>query len=410
VTKAKPTSTPAAKAGESVFTRAPAWRYRGPVGGPERKRNNGVDMLRGLAILSVILLHVNIRVPFHQTALGGLLSQRWNGILFWSGFYGVAMFFVISGYVITHSALKKWSSLPQLRARDFYAMRFARIMPLLVALLIVLTAFHLLEVPRFVIKPERVSLGRALFAALTFHVNWLEIKVGYLPGVWDILWSLSIEEVFYLGFPLLCLVARKEWHFVAVASCFLLISPWARVALYPGNELGDRNHLAFMDGIAIGCFTALAAHRVRFSDRTMLGLLVLGIAMVVFVLGFRSQVFGLGLTKNGLYITVLSLGTALILLWMHFRHARGKATNHALLGWLAEAGRYSYEIYLTHMFVVFGCWELFRLVDGSDAAVYVLYLSTLVVSYGLGAMVARSFSNPVNAWLRRRWVRSTPRV
>lgn len=309
-------------------------RYRGLVGGPERKRNGGVDLLRGLAILSVILLHVNIRVPFNETGLGGLLSQRWNGILFWSGFYGVPMFFVISGYVITHSALKRWTTLPQLKVRDCYAMRFARIMPLLVVLLIVLSAFHLLEVPKFVIKPERATLGRALLAALTFHVNWLEIKVGYLPSAWDILWSLSIEEVFYLGFPLLCLAARKEWHFVAVASCFLMISPWARVALFPDNELGDKNHLAYMDGLAIGCFTALAAHRIRFSARTLVGLLVLGAAMVIFVVGFRSQVFALGLTKNGLYISILSAGTALVLLWMHFRHAEAKATNHFLLGWL----------------------------------------------------------------------------
>jgi peptidoglycan/LPS O-acetylase OafA/YrhL len=111
------------------------------------------------------------------------------------------MFFVLSGFLITTSALDKWKALPNINLCEFYLKRFARIMPLLVALLLVLSILHITEVKGFVINPNSTILLRALFAALTFHVNWLEIQVGYLPGSWDVLWSLSIEEVFYLFFP-----------------------------------------------------------------------------------------------------------------------------------------------------------------------------------------------------------------
>ena len=58
----------------------------------------------------------------------------------------------------------------------------------------------------FDVSPKTGGLGRALVAALTFHINYLEATRGYLPGSWDILWSLSVEEAFYLFFPLICRV------------------------------------------------------------------------------------------------------------------------------------------------------------------------------------------------------------
>ena len=64
-------------------------------------RNIGIDLLRGVAILSVVLLHLNLQVKFNQTGLGEWLPGSLNRVLFWSGFYGVAMFFVISGYLLS---------------------------------------------------------------------------------------------------------------------------------------------------------------------------------------------------------------------------------------------------------------------------------------------------------------------
>ena len=80
-------------------------------------------------------------------------------------------------------------------------MRFARIVPCLLALLVISSLLHLSGIGYVIYK---TTLARALFAALTFHINQLQIWYGYLPVNWTVLWSLSIEEVFYLSYPLLC--------------------------------------------------------------------------------------------------------------------------------------------------------------------------------------------------------------
>lgn len=56
----------------------------------------------------------------------------------------------------------------------------------------------------------------SIFSALTFQINWLESKVGYLPANWDILWSLSMEAVFYLFFPILCFMLHKQTRLILI--------------------------------------------------------------------------------------------------------------------------------------------------------------------------------------------------
>lgn len=66
---------------------------------------------------------------------------------------------------------------------------------------------------------------RALLATLTFHINVLEAHRGYLPANWDILWSLSVEEMFYLFFPL---VRRYTKLFIVVLLILVILGPFAR--------------------------------------------------------------------------------------------------------------------------------------------------------------------------------------
>ena len=366
------------------------------------KHNSGIDVLRGLAIFSVILLHVNIRVPFSGTLIGSTMPNPIYKILFWSGYYGVCVFFVISGFLITTSALNKWGSLPKLSPRGFYAMRFARIMPLLAGLLLALSVLHLAGVNGFVIDPERTSLGRAILAALTFHINWLEITTGYLPGAWDILWSLSIEEVFYLFFPLVFIPIRKEKYFTFLVLAFVIISPFARTVWFLdyGFDEPDRNHFAFLDAISIGCLAAIVARRVEFKKILLTVMAVTGWAMMALVLIFRSLVRDLHLVQTGLNVTVLAIGTALVLIWMQKRFVSGRQVPKFSTGILRFFGRNSYEVYLTHMFVVFALVEGYHSLKLSGEWAWGLYLSAILLSGLVGELVARYFSNPVNARLR----------
>ncbi len=369
-----------------------------------QKRNIGIDVLRGLSILAVILLHLNIHFGISNTFLKEVLPKKLFSLLFWSGFYGVVIFFTLSGYLITSSIIKKWGTLSKIDLKTFYWLRFSRIIPLLTILLIVLAILHLANIEGFVINSEQTSLGRAIFSALTFHTNWLEIQVGYLPANWDILWSISIEETFYLFFPIICLFLKKEWQFVIILVLFLIISPWARTLLFEGNELADKNHLAFIDSIALGCMTAIITSKLTFTKWFNWAFLIVGWSMVTLILVYKGFVYKSGIVALGLNITILSIGVSLILLWMHEKHRLGKEKNRRIYNWLRHMGIYSYEIYLTHMFVILLGASIFKKFELSVDWLIPFLLLSILISYLLGKMIYTYFSEPVNNWLREKWL------
>jgi len=312
----------------------------------------------------------------------------------------VQMFFAVSGFLITSTSLRRWGTLSQLRARDFYQMRFARIGPLLLLLLAVLSIFHSAQVPGFVVSPKQGGLGRALLSALTFHLNWLEGRLGYLPGPWDILWSLSVEEMFYLFFPIACILLARRRLLVPLLLVFVALGPFARTIFTHGNDIWqEKSYLGGMDAIALGCLTALVCSRVRLS-RSGLGVAsVVGLVLMIFILGFSRTAYRWGLGNLGLEMTVLAIGTCLVIV----------ATSQS--GWragrifrpLLALGRNSYEVYLTHMFVVLGLFALFVKSGKPMLLVPVLFVVTIILAAIVGDVVARFFSEPMNRRLRRLW-------
>ncbi len=173
---------------------------------PNWTRVDGIDCLRALAIFYVLLNHVNMRLLFaHVPYTAGLPHQLVTSLV-WQGQRGVQIFFAVSGFLITSTSIKRWGTLSKVRPREFYLIRFARIAPLLLVLLVILSLLHAFHLKNFTVSNEVGGLGNALFAALTLHVGYLEATKGYLPANWDILWSLSVEEMFYLFFPLACIL------------------------------------------------------------------------------------------------------------------------------------------------------------------------------------------------------------
>lgn len=377
--------------------------------------------MRGLCIVAVVLHHTNLRIRFNQSSFGKLLSPAADHILFWSGYYGVIVFFVISGFLITTWSLKRWGALRQLSLRQFYQMRFARIAPCLLGLLLILSILDRAGVPRFTINTQHTSLGRALLAALTFHINWLESRTGYLPANWDVLWSLSVEEVFYVFFPLLCVLLRKQAFIIGLLCCFILIGPFARVQTQ--NQLwADYGYLSCMDGIALGCLAAMFAAQIRLGRKANLALQIAGSLFCVLIVFFRSAAGWLGLYKPSLNVTMLELGTAFLLIALQQRFEEKSAaglplTNsnerglqsaaHALwrsAGFLRWFGRNSYEVYLTHMFVIWPMVIAFQHFQWSINLAPLLFLVTATVAGILGYVVARFYSEPLNRRLRRQWL------
>src|ERR1700689_2393877 len=260
-----------------------------PVG--RAARLDGIDTLRGLSIIAVVLHHINLRMMFNGVSFESFLPTQMGKALFWNGANGVTVFFAISGFLITTNSMRRWGGLQHLRVFDFYRLRFARIVPLLVALLLLLSALHLAHAKGFVIPPERATLGRALLAATTFHVNVLEASRGYLPASWDILWSLSVEEMFYLFFPLACRLLGKGKLLTLFLFAFVALGPFARTVFTQGNPVWrEYSYLGGMDAIALGCLTALLIPGQQLSPRLLRTLPDCGIALVALCLCFQPLV------------------------------------------------------------------------------------------------------------------------
>jgi peptidoglycan/LPS O-acetylase OafA/YrhL len=364
-------------------------------------RNGGIDVLRGWAVLSVMLLHLNIRIPFVGSALGRSLPKPVSRLLFWSGSWAVLVFFVISGFLITTMTEARWGALTRVNLPAFYRIRFARIAPLLSLFVIVQSFLQSARVSGFSDPAPTASLATTLFSVLTFRVNWLEAKVGYLPGAWDVLWSLSVEELFYLGFPVLARVARPRFVLYAVLLGFAVAGPFARVSKSSNELWQDHSYLSCMGEIAIGCLAASLARRHAPSKIAAGVLLCAGGGLMLLVLYFRHAVKALRLYEFGLDVTVLSCGTSAVLIALSAMPTWARASNQLAFAPLRWLGRNSYEVYLSHLFVILPASLLWQRL-GSSFPIPLFYALVILVCAFLAELIARGFSKPLTQRLRPR--------
>ena len=364
-------------------------------------RNIGIDLLRGLAIVLVILNHIGIRIPLKKTLLAEFLPRSFLSNLNYNGYEAVFVFFVISGFLIAGNALRRWGDLARIDIKTFYALRFSRIVPCLLLLLAVLSVLHGLGVQDYVIDRPGQSLPRAILVALGLHLNWYEGMTGYLPGNWDVLWSLSIEEAFYIGFPIVCLLTRRVWILVPLLLVLVVSMPWTHMAL-TGNEIWqEKAYLPGMSAIAIGVIGALLARRFSVLPTVPARALI-----VIGALGMLAEMFEGRVLWPIMGDSILLLLTVSVMLMLIGLQARA-ATSVRGIGWLASWGRLSYEIYLSHMFVVYAVVRVYRSTGSDIRWGFLWYLLALPLCWLLGKAVARFVSIPCERLLRARMLRSS---
>jgi peptidoglycan/LPS O-acetylase OafA/YrhL len=206
----------------------------------------GLDGIRALAVSTVIVFHL---LP--GTLIGGYL--------------GVDIFFVVSGFLITTLLLRERHATGRISLRGFWVRRARRLLPALAVLLLACCAAAL-----FVGGDVLVGLGTQVLAAVTFSSNWVFIAQGAsyfddtLPELFRNLWSLAVEEQFYIVWPLLVvlvLVRIPRWsRLVLIGALAIASAVWMGLSYSPVDPTrvyyGTDTH-AF--GLAVGAFLAVLA-------------------------------------------------------------------------------------------------------------------------------------------------------
>ncbi len=372
----------------------------------EAPRNVGIDLLRGLAIVLVVVHHLGLRFPLKHTLLADYFPSRLNAAINYNGYEAVFLFFVISGFLITQLLLQRYGDVRHLDLKAFYIRRAARIIPCLLLIVAVLSALHGLQVPFYTIEESQQSLSAAIASAFGMYLNWYEGHYGYLPGGWDVLWSLSIEETFYVFFPLLCLTLRPRWLFIGVLIALFISLPFTRAALEHNEIWQEKAYLPGMSALALGVLTALLARQglqwtTSLRQRMTSTLFIVGTILLVCSMYYGGVMWQL---IRDFYMWPLVLGSAMLVLACHWRaHDRGLRLLPGF-GWLARMGQLSYEIYLVHMFVVFAIVHYAPQLSSDKTWYFLWYFPAVLGSWWLGNVLAKYFSLPIENAIKQRYL------
>ncbi|MEI2777559.1 MAG: acyltransferase family protein [Tetrasphaera sp.] len=241
----------------------------------------GLDGLRAVAIAAVLIFHLN---------------PAWLP----GGFLGVDIFFVVSGFLITTLLVRERARTGRVDLSAFWTRRARRLLPALIACV---GASVLLA--RLVETDLLVGIGRQILGALTFSTNWVEIAAGSdyfhstTPQLFMNLWSLAVEEQFYLIWPLLSLALLGYVH-----------SPRARAAIAAGAGVASTALMALRFDPDAG------ATRVYYGTDTHLMGLMFGAALAFAYAGpDRLLLDGAAFQRVRRPLTVALAGQLALLLW-----------------------------------------------------------------------------------------------
>ena len=367
-------------------------------------RNYKIDILRGVSILLVLIHHFNIPYKLHDTFLGILIGgESLSTLIARNGNYGVTMFFVISGFLITQHTLQRSGSLAQIKLKDFYIRRLARIIPCLVLLVAMVSVLGSLGLQPFINQSPNgveVSYAVTVLSALSFWMNLLIIEYGWVNYALGVLWSLSVEEVFYLAFPVLCLALGRGKGFIVFLLAVIAYAPYFR-ALHFGEESGAYlyHYFSSFDGIAIGCLTAMYAQHFKAAIYNP-KVIVAVTAFLMTALYFYAPIKEVSTWG----ISVFALLTALLILCFT-QDLKVKPISYTARS-LVWIGQRSYEMYLFHL-IVLGLMKVVYFPKETVAAEKLMLLPVYFIAvFILSWAIEKYYSTPLNLKIRQSWIRS----
>jgi peptidoglycan/LPS O-acetylase OafA/YrhL len=303
-----------------------------------------LDWLRFFAFLMVFLHHaVPLEPEFYLER--GFSSESVNWILSaaYAGALGVDVFLILSSFLITELLLREWKERGQIDSLSFYARRALRIWPLYYAFL--LLAIFLAPA---LIAGEQLPPAYAR-SFLFFAGNWICAFRGYPASVAAPLWSVSVEEQFYLFWPLvlsLTGVARlRKLALLLLAFSFGVRMFLVRLSVpHPGIWC---NTFARMDPIALGALLAVTLEGRTPALKPLLRGLLAAASLVLFVLSMRYCGLA-GPRSLATYPLVAAASTGLLIAFLGTAPSGGARPLSAL----AYLGKISYGLYVYHFFAI----------------------------------------------------------
>jgi peptidoglycan/LPS O-acetylase OafA/YrhL len=322
-----------------------------------------LDGLRAISILLVILAHLSSRPGFVD--FGPLLGNAMGDL-------GVRTFFVISGFLITSLLLKDKATYGRIRLREFYVRRIARIFPAFYVYILVLTGAAGMG---FIVLKSKDLVEAATYTVDYF--NWSS-QSNYVRHIW----SLSVEEQFYLLWPVALVSlgvirARCCAAFIVVASPFYRLIVWWFIPAFIPTI--DRRFDCIADCIAVGCLLASVGRDLASQPRYMsflnsfvFGLVPIAVVTAALAANHPKIYYGAGQT-------VINIGLALVI-------HRSVVLKDSLSGVflnsvpVAYVGTLSYSLYLWQQPFLseqVGSWRFafpYNLVLTSGAALFSFYI------------------------------------
>lgn len=327
-----------------------------------------IDGLRAIAVLSVVIAHAN-----HQ----------WLP----SGFLGVDVFFVISGFLITQIISQEMQQ-GTFSFLEFYKRRAKRLLPALLTVLSFTTAVSYF----LFLKQDFIEYIKSLFASLLFSANLFFAKgVGYF----DVssqekpllhLWSLSVEEQFYFIFPVILLIAIKFVKNKLVWVVLGLIGLSLLSKFLPSFNL-EQYYLPHIRAyeLLIGSLFALLAPRVLPNWLQWLALVNIILFMIL-----PSELFAFG---GGYVERVMICVSTALLLWNTNQTTHNSLTPNRLLShkFLIFFGLISYSLYLWHWVVL----AFLRYTYMESQLSYYLIAIAILASIALAYLTYKFIENPI---------------
>lgn len=270
-----------------------------------------LDGLRAISITLVVLSHL---VKWKHVSLQVLGDY---------GALGVHVFFVLSGYLITNLLLREYRRSSTIDLRAFYIRRAFRIFPAAFAFLAVVTVLYWQQMRWY-------HVATAVLYAANMDIS--------RPWIFGHLWSLSIEEQFYLLWPF----ALKNWqhHKTAILLCVFAVTPVFWVGLYAfkvhNGLVGSLP--AYADQLAIGCLLAIFAPRLPKITGSVALVMILAAILIPWFPATNPP-----RTLFMLFVLSPLLNVSLAGLVLHVIQVPYRALNWSPVAWL---GRISYSLYL----------------------------------------------------------------